>query len=115
MSIFGRVTVAAWIAWNSLYLIWNAGNDLMDAALPGEEIAAVVHAIEKSDPAAISYRDLRTRRAAGVRFVEFELCIDRRVSFERAHEATERVKSAIRERFPRTIITVHAEPVEPAP
>lgn len=109
-SIFG-VTVACWIAWSSLYLIWNAANDLMDAALPDEEIAAVVEAIERTDPAVSGYRDLRTRRAAGVRFIEFELCIDRNVSFEHAHDITERVKAAIRARFTRTVVTVHAEPV----
>ncbi|HEX7706541.1 MAG TPA: cation diffusion facilitator family transporter [Thermoanaerobaculia bacterium] len=109
-SVFG-VTVACWIAWNSLYLIWNAGNDLMDTALPDDEIAAIVEAIEKADDAVVSHRELRTRRAAGVRFIEFELCIDRSVSFERAHDATEVVKAAIRERFPRTVVTVHAEPV----
>lgn len=110
-AIFG-VTVAGWVAWNSLYLIWNAGNDLMDTALPDEEIAHVVEAIERADPSVVGYRELRTRRAAGVRFVEFELCIDRSVSFEHAHEATERVKSAIREKFPRVVVSVHAEPVD---
>jgi ferrous-iron efflux pump FieF len=109
-SIFG-VTVAGWIAWNSLYLLWNAGNDLMDVALPDEEIAAVIEAIERTDPAVTGYRELRTRRAAGVRFIDFELCIDRSVSFEHAHDVTERVKAAIAERFPRTVVTIHAEPV----
>ncbi|MGZ5441084.1 MAG: cation diffusion facilitator family transporter [Thermoanaerobaculia bacterium] len=109
-SIFG-VTVAGWIAWSSLYLLWNAGNDLMDVALPGEEIAAVVEAIERTDPSVTGYRELRTRRAAGVRFIDFELCIDRNVTFEHAHDVTERVKAAIADRFPRTVITIHAEPV----
>ena len=109
-SIFG-VTVACWIAWSSLYLLWNAGNDLMDVALPDVEIAAVIEAIERTDPSVTGYRELRTRRAAGVRFIDFELCIDRTVSFERAHDATEKVKAAIRERFPRTVVTIHAEPV----
>jgi len=108
-SIFG-VTVACWIAWSSLYLLWNAGNDLMDVALPDVEIAAVIEAIERTDPSVTGYRELRTRRAAGVRFIDFELCIDRTVSFERAHDATEKVKAAIRERFPRTVVTIHAEP-----
>jgi ferrous-iron efflux pump FieF len=110
-SIFG-ISVAAWIAWSSLYLIWNAGNDLMDAALPGHEIAAVVEAIERADPSVRDYRNLRTRRAAGVRFVELELCIDRTVTFERAHDATEAVKAAIQGKFPNTVVTVHAEPVD---
>ncbi len=110
-SIFG-VSVACWIAWNSLYLLWNAGNDLMDPALPDHEVAAVVEAIERADPAVVNYRELRTRKAAGVRFIDFELCVDRNVSFERAHEATEIVKEKIREKLPRTIITVHAEPVD---
>ncbi|HEX2834326.1 MAG TPA: cation diffusion facilitator family transporter [Thermoanaerobaculia bacterium] len=110
-SIFG-ISVACWIAWNSLYLIWNAGNDLMDVALPPEEIATIVNAIERADPSVRSYRNLRTRRAAGVRFIEFELCIDRHASFEHAHDVTEIVKTAIHTRFPNTVVTVHAEPVD---
>lgn len=108
-SLFG-VSVACWIAWNALYLIWNAGNDLMDVALPDEEISAIVAAIERTDPAVFGYRELRTRRAAGVRFIEFELLIDRKVSFEAAHASTEAVKAAILDHFPRTVVTVHAEP-----
>lgn len=110
-SILG-VSVAGWIAWSSLYLLWNAGSDLMDPALPEEEIARIIEAIERADPAVITYRELRTRRAAGVRFIDFELCIDRSVSFEHAHEVTEIVKHRIREHFPRVVINAHAEPVE---
>ena len=62
-------------------------------------------------PAITGYRDLRTRRAAGVRFVDFELLIDSRVSFEKAHEVTELVKERIREAFPSVVINAHAEPV----
>lgn len=109
-SILG-VSVACWIGWNSLYLIWNAGGDLMDPALPEEEIGAIIRAIERADASVTGYRELRTRRAAGVRFIDFELLIDRRVSFEKAHEVTELVKARIREVFPRVVVTVHAEPV----
>jgi len=109
-SILG-ISVACWIGWNSLYLIWNAGNDLMDPALPEEEITSIIEAIERADPRVITFRDLRTRRSAGVRFVDFELCIDRSVSFEEAHDISEVIKHRIREAIPRAVITVHAEPV----
>ena len=109
-SILG-ISVACWIGWNSLYLIWTAAGDLMDPALPEEEIGKIIAAIERADPAVINYRELRTRRAAGVRFVEFELCIDSNVTFEKAHDLTELVKSRIRETLPRVVVTVHAEPV----
>lgn len=109
-SILG-ISVACWIGWNSLYLIWNAANDLMDRALPDVEIGAIIEAIERTHPAITGYRDLRTRRAAGVRFVDFELLIDSRVSFEKAHEVTELVKERIREAFPNVVINAHAEPV----
>jgi ferrous-iron efflux pump FieF len=110
-SILG-ISVAFWIGWNSLYLIWNAGSDLMDPALPEHEIAAIIIAIDRADHSVRDYRELRTRRSAGVRFIEFELCIDRDVSFEKAHEVTELVKERIRQAFPRAVVTVHAEPVE---
>jgi ferrous-iron efflux pump FieF len=112
-SILG-IAVAFWIGWNSLYLIWNAGSDLMDPALPEPEIAAVIAAIERADHSITGYRDLRTRRSGGVRFIEFELCIDRSVSFEKAHEVTELVKARIHDAFPRAVITVHAEPMAPS-
>ena len=66
---------------------------------------------KRADASVTGYRELRTRRAAGVRFIDFELLIDRRVSFENAHEVTELVKARIREVFPRVVVTVHAEPV----
>jgi ferrous-iron efflux pump FieF len=110
-SILG-VSVAAWIAWNALYLIWNAGGDLMDPALPEDEISSIIDVIEATDSNVVGHRELRTRRAAGMRFVEFELMIDRNVSFDRAHDVTELVKQRIHERFPRAMITIHAEPVD---
>jgi len=110
-SILG-ISVACWIAWNSLYLLWNASSDLMDPALPTEDIQKIIQAIERADPTVVSYRQLRTRRSAGMRFVDVELCIDRGVSFEKAHAVTEMVKDRIREHFPRVIINAHAEPVE---
>jgi ferrous-iron efflux pump FieF len=112
-SILG-IAVAIWIAWNALNLGWNAANDLMDRALPGDDIESIIGAIEASDPAVLGYRHLRTRRAAGVRFVDFELCIDSSVSFEHAHELSEQVKARIRRSFPRTVITIHAEPMAPS-
>lgn len=112
-SILG-ISVACWIGWNSLYLIWNAGNDLMDPALPEAEIRRIIEAIERADASVIAFRDLRTRRAGGLRFVDFELCIDRLVSFDRAHDITELVKERIRAVIPNAVITVHAEPVSSA-
>lgn len=112
-SILG-VSVAAWISWNALYLIWNAGGDLMDPALPEEDISAIINAIEAADPNVVGHRELRTRRAAGMRYVEFELMIDRSVTFEKAHEVTELAKARIHDKFPRTMIAVHAEPVDKA-
>jgi ferrous-iron efflux pump FieF len=112
-SILG-VSVAAWISWNALYLIWNAGSDLMDPALPEEEISAIIAAIEAADPTVVGHRQLRTRRAAGMRYIDFELMIDRCVTFEKAHEVTELAKQRIHEKFPRAMIAVHAEPVDKA-
>jgi ferrous-iron efflux pump FieF len=108
-SILGLV-VAAWIAWSAVQLVWGAGNDLMDASLPAHEIAQIVEAIERADPAVLGWQELRSRRA-GVRFIDVELCIDRAASFEHAHAVTEKVKAAIRERFPHSVVNVHAEPV----
>jgi ferrous-iron efflux pump FieF len=109
-SVFG-VVVGIYLGTTALRLIWNAGHDLMDHALPEEEINRIVVAIEKTDDAVLGFDNLRTRRAAGVRFIDFELWIDREVTFEEAHDVTERIKRRIREVFPDAIIAVHSEPV----
>jgi divalent metal cation (Fe/Co/Zn/Cd) transporter len=53
-----------------------------------------------------------------VRFIDVELLIDSRVTFEKAHEVTELVKDRIGTAFPTVVINAHAEPVcitEPIP
>jgi ferrous-iron efflux pump FieF len=108
-SILG-IIVACWIVFGALRVLRGAANDLMDAALPEAEVKAIVDAIERADPAVRGWRELRSRRSA-VRFVDIELLIDRSASFEHAHDVTEVVKGAIRERFPGAVVTIHAEPV----
>lgn len=109
-TIFG-IVIGVYIGVTAIRLIWDAANDLMDHALPEDEIQKIVAAIEANDPAVLGFDNLRTRRAAGVRFIDFELWIDREVSFEHAHDITERIKRRIRDVFPDAIVAVHSEPV----
>lgn len=106
------VAIAGWIAWNAVKVIWHAVSDLMDRALPEAETATIIHTIEQTHPSVLGYHHLRTRRAGGIRFVEFELWIDRTVSFELAHDITEMVKDRLTETLPRSIITIHTEPMD---
>lgn len=109
-SIFA-IVVGLWIASTALRLLFDAANDLMDRALPEEEVTKIIQTIEKAHPSVRGFDNLRTRRAAGVRFIEFELWIDRTVSFEAAHDITEQIKARIREEFPKAMLAVHPEPV----
>lgn len=105
------IPIAVWIGWNAAKVIWDAVSDLMDRALPAREVDTIIHTIEKSHSSVLGYHHLRTRRAGGLRFIEFELWIDRDVSFDVAHDITEMVKGRIEEAFPRSIITIHSEPM----
>lgn len=106
------IPIAVWIGWNAAKVIWHAVSDLMDRALPEAETATIIHTIEQTHPSVLGYHHLRTRRAGGIRFVEFELWIDRTVSFEVAHDITELVKERLTEALPRSTITIHTEPMD---
>lgn len=92
----------------------SAVNQLMDRELPPAQRRAIMAVIERHYPQILGFHDLRTRLAGPTAFVDCHLEIDRRLSFEQAHDLSERVIAEIREAIPNANVTVHTDPVEPS-
>ncbi|MCL5942175.1 MAG: cation diffusion facilitator family transporter [Actinobacteria bacterium] len=89
----------------------HAGRDLLDTALPAEQLW-IREYIAGLAPTVRGYHKLRTRRAGNVRFVDVHLFARADLTLEEAHGISDRVERAIGERFPGSNVTVHMEPCD---
>ncbi|MDD2804406.1 MAG: cation diffusion facilitator family transporter [Elusimicrobiales bacterium] len=87
--------------------------DLLDISLPEAEAAEIEKAI-KSEPGAISYKNLRTRKSGAVKFVDFDLLVDGSVTVDAAHAITDRITEALEGRLGTVHATIHIEPCKGA-
>lgn len=90
----------------------KSSRDLMDSALPTEEIDWIRAYVQKAGPRICGFHELRTRRAGAQRFVEFHLLVEGDLSLTTAHDIAEDISAAITQRFPHTMTTIHVEPCD---
>lgn len=86
--------------------------DLLDASLPKEENALIAGSI-RGRAGVISFKGLRTRKAGGVRFIEFDMLVAAEMTVEAAHAVADEVTAAIRASLKNAEVTIHVEPCRP--
>lgn len=82
--------------------------DLIDSSATEDEIIKIQNIIHGSSQV-IGYRNLKTRKVGNKIFVEFELLIDKNLTFENAHSITEDISSRIKSEMNCEVI-IHPEP-----
>ena len=90
-------------------LLLRSVQDLMDTALP-VEIQAWVETIIRRHPYAISFHDLRTRRAGSQKLIDFSLVMCRYIPLGEAHELVDHLEKEIEGAVPNADVVIHAEP-----
>ncbi len=83
---------------------------LMDTAPHGSE-TRIRHVLEQFDEN-LKFRNLRVRTAGAKSFINLDLDVDRRLSFEEAHTVVHRVQDAIEEEIPFSDVVIHADPYQ---
>lgn len=83
---------------------------LLDEALPGEELAAVVARLRDEGPPVVGFHELRTRRSGAQVFVAFHLVISRYALVYEAHAICERLRADLALLLPGAQVTIHVEP-----
>ena len=66
---------------------------------------------EKEGPDVV-YHKLRTRKSASRRYVEFHLLMPGDLTVRAAHDRCTAIEAEIRNRLPKTRVTIHVEPAE---
>lgn len=108
-ALFG-LGIAMYILWSALQIARESTAILMDQELPadiGERMLEVVLAI----PGVQGVHDLRSRVSGSHWFVQLHLELPGDLPLHRAHELCVQASAAIRERYPRADVMVHADPV----
>jgi ferrous-iron efflux pump FieF len=87
----------------------RAINELMDRELPTSH-RAEIERIVMAHPEVAGIHDLRSRQAAGTRFIEFHIELDGAMNVRDAHKVTDALEHELAAAFPDSEVIIHQEP-----
>ncbi len=107
----GSLLISLYIVWESVDILREGADELLDRGLNAETRRSVERAVEGLGSEVRGIGSLRTRGAGGTVFVELRLKLDRGVSFERSHELSEELIRRLKEELgPGTQVMVDTDP-----
>lgn len=106
------IAIAFYILWSAFTVGRDSISILMDESLPVEVEKQVAEIVSRFyDEGVYGFHDLRTRRSGAEHFIDLHLEIEKRKTFEEAHELTEKVIKTIETEIPRSQVQIHSDPV----
>jgi len=110
--------IAFFVAFNILWQGWKVINTsvqgLMDVGVDLEESVRIRDAICSNARGALEVHDLKTRLAASIVFIEFDLVVRSDMTVADAHAICDNIEVAIKKIIPTARITIHLEPANEA-
>jgi cation diffusion facilitator family transporter len=102
--------LAAFMAWTALGLAREALSEIMDVALPDEELRAIQDVIAGHEEDIRGFHRLRSRRSGPTRHIDMHLIVDPQRTVEEVHHVCDSIEREIHEKLPGASITIHMEP-----
>jgi ferrous-iron efflux pump FieF len=109
-AVFG-LGIALYILWSAWHIAQESTAILMDKEL-GPEVSEQMLALACAVPGVLGAHDLRTRMSGNHWFVQLHLELPGRLDLSAAHALCDEVEAAIKARYPRAEVLVHADPQE---
>ena len=106
------IGVAANVVRTGVQLMGRSVAGLMDTALSPEDHAKVLKVLGKYEKQGIQFHALRTRQAAGLRFVSVHVLVPGKWTTHKGHHLLEDIEGEIRQALPGANVITHLEPVE---
>jgi cation diffusion facilitator family transporter len=106
------LVVAANIVWTGVQLMRRSVAGLMDTALPPEDHEKLLNVLNKYKEQGIQFHALRTRQAAGRRFVSIHILVPGKWTTHKGHHVAEDIETDIRGALSGVSVFTHVEPVE---
>lgn len=105
------LAVAANILWVGFKLLRVSVYGLMDTALPPDELEKLQSTLTQFESEGVKFHALRSRQAAGRRFVSMHVLVPDSWSVTQGHKFVERVEGKVRSELPNTTVFTHLEPL----
>jgi len=106
------LAVAGNIVWTGYRLIHRSVSGLMDTALSTEEHQIISKILDGYREQGIQFHSLRTRQAAGRRFISIHVLVPGRWTTHRGHHLVDKIEVDICSALPGATVFTHLEPVE---
>ncbi len=104
------LAVAAIIAYEGWAISRRAVRQLLDTALPAEEVRQVRQLLAEHYGTIVGFHALRTSQAGPERHVDVHVVMCRKMPLGEAHEICDHLEGDLKELWPRTYVLIHAEP-----
>ena len=108
--------IAALVGLNIIVTGWRlmhqSFSGLMDAALPGEESAAIAEVLHRYAVDDVAFHGLRTRVSGHQGFAEVHVLVPGSWTVQRSHDLVERIESDLAEHVGTVSLLAHVEPRE---
>ena len=104
------ICVAFLIVKAAYTLTRDAYGDLLDSSLPDSETQEIEKILLAMRPWLISYKNLKTRKAGNVRFINLDAIVDGKLSVKASHDIADDISLKLETRFSGAHVTVHIEP-----
>lgn len=102
--------LAAYMGWTAVNLARQALSEIMDVALPDEELRAIKDVIATHQDEIRGFHRLRSRKAGPTRHVDMHLLVDPQRTVEEVHAVCDQIEREISEHLPGATVTIHMEP-----
>ena len=103
---------ACQIVWAGTRLISRSISGLLDAALPGDELAIIQSILKGFTEQGIGFHDLRTRAAGANRLITLHVLVPGGWTVQQGHDLVERIEEDIRLSVRNAVVVTHLEPIE---
>jgi divalent metal cation (Fe/Co/Zn/Cd) transporter len=90
----------------------GAVDGMMDGALVGDRLAGIVSALDAFAQRDVAYKNLKTRRAGTVSFIQVDILVPRQWTVGQGHDVLDEIEFRLREIVPGANIVTHLEPKE---
>ncbi|HEX9062727.1 MAG TPA: cation diffusion facilitator family transporter [Clostridia bacterium] len=104
------ILVALLIIKESLSLVKNAFSPLIDSCLSEDEESLIKEVINKYNSKIVDFHEFRTRRAGNIKYIDFHMLVDKKLSVEEAHDLSDKIENDIEKAVKNTSVNIHIEP-----
>lgn len=106
---FFTILVGIFLLWGAGQIVWLSVHHLMDHELTEEERNIITNIVVNHDKT-YGLHDLRTRQSGPIRFIQFHLELDNKLSLYEAHEIGELIEKEIEEALSPCEVLIHHDP-----